>query len=187
MAVSFFVILLLPLVNAHIIPGNGFTSGAVHPLTGIDHLLDMIAVGNVSIFVSAQKWWRMPLIFVTVMVAGGIAGHLGVNIPFVEYGIALSVVLLGFAIAAAKRLSFFWSSFFIALFAFFHGHAHGTEMSAITDPAYFIIGFVLSTTALHLSGVAVGLFSEKSKRFSMFVRAAGMLMSSVGIYLLVTI
>ncbi len=178
---------MMPLASAHLIGGSGFASGAFHPLNGIDHLLAMTAVGIISILVNAKTWWRLPIIFATVMVMGGIAGYLGISLPYVNYGIALSVVLLGLAIVAAKRLSFFWSSALIGLFAFFHGHAHGTELPAIVSPALFILGFVASTILMHLFGVLIGLYTERSKLFSQLIRSAGIVMSGIGTYFLLTI
>ena len=152
---------LIPIfASAHILSGNGFSNGILHPLTGLDHLLAMLAVGIISVRLGGKYLWIGPSIFVSSMILGGILGIYGVNFTFVETGIALSVILSGIAIVLNK-LSAKITLPIIALLAIFHGHAHGSEMGGIHNPALYTIGFALSTASLHFAGVALGHFASK--------------------------
>ena len=126
-------LLLAPtLAHAHTGVGDtsGFAHGFGHPLTGLDHLLAMIAVGLWAAQIGGRALWAVPLTFVSIMAVGGALGIAGVPVPFVEQGIATSVLLLGLLIAFAVRMPLGFSVPLVALFAICHGHAHGAEMVA---------------------------------------------------------
>lgn len=155
----FAMVLLVPaLADAHVGVGetSGFIHGLTHPLFGLDHVCAMVAVGLWAAQLGGRSLWVVPLTFVSVMVLGGMLGMLGVELPFVEQGIVLSVLMLGVLIAAAVRLPLWVSSGVVGVFALFHGHAHGAEMPVETSGLTYAIGFVLATASLHLSGVAFG-------------------------------
>ena len=148
---------------AHIIQGaqGGFGSGFAHPLTGPDHFLAMFAVGLWGAQMGGRPVWTLPVTFPLIMVIGGIAGMLGVPLPGIEIGIALSILALGLAIAFAWRPAEWVALILIAFFALCHGHAHGAELPLSADPADYAIGFVLATGMIHLSGIGVGLALNK--------------------------
>jgi urease accessory protein len=91
---------------AHSIQGvpTGFAGGFEHPLTGPDHFLAMFAVGVWGAQMGGRSVWTLPVVFPLIMTMGGIAGMSGVVLPHVETGIALSVLVLGLAIRAHRRL-----------------------------------------------------------------------------------
>src|SRR5262245_40106811 len=111
-------------------PGHDLLHGLQHPLTGLDHILAMFAVGLWAVQRGGRAVWLVPLTFVLVMTIGGAIGISGVSLPFVEPGIVLSVVILGVFVAAAVRLPLPVSASIVGLFAIVHGYAHGTEISA---------------------------------------------------------
>jgi len=160
------------LASAHIIPGttHGLREGLVHPWSGLDHLLAMIAVGLWAAQHRGTAMWRIPLAFVAVMAAGGILGMAGVALPGAEFGIALSVAVLGVLIATAAQFKTGWSMALVGAFALFHGFAHGHEMPAAVSALPFSVGFVGSTLALHGLGIGVGLFFQQQPRL---IRVAG--------------
>lgn len=133
----------------------GFVTGLAHPVGGTDHLLAMIAVGVWASMLGGRALWALPGAFVAAMLAGGVAGFVGLPIPGVEPMILASVVLLGVAAALALRLSPVWAAAGVAMFGLFHGHAHGAEAGAAGFAAY-ALGFALSTMGLHLAGLALG-------------------------------
>ncbi len=136
---------------------GGFLSGFNHPLTGLDHIVAMVAVGLWGAFLGPPAMWILPVVFPVVMALGGALGILGVPIPKVEIGIALSGVILGLMVAFAARPSLRIAAVIVGFFAIFHGHAHGTELPESANALTFAIGFVVSTGLLHLSGIALGL------------------------------
>lgn len=176
------VFLLAPSpASAHVIGGNGFASGITHPLLGLDHLLAMIAVGIIAVQSGGRAVWSVPLAFVSAMILGGILGMAGVQLPFVETGIAFSLLVFGSLIAVSKKLPTSLAIVCVSLFALFHGHAHGTEMTAASNPVLFTTGFILSTAALHSAGILAGL-SAKRASFSLYVlKASGVAMSVAGV------
>lgn len=137
--------------------GSGFVSGFTHPLTGLDHIAAMVAVGMWGAFLGSRATWLLPVIFPMVMAVGGALGVAGVPLPGVEIGIALSAVALGLMVAFAVRPPLWVAGVLVGIFAIFHGHAHGTELPKSANAMAFAGGFVISTGILHLCGIAFGL------------------------------
>ena len=140
---------------------GGFLSGLKHPVSGLDHLLAMFAVGLWGAYLGRPLVVALPVIFPAVMVLGGLLGIAGVPIPPVEVGIALSVFLLGAAIAAAYRAPVWLACALVGVFGLFHGYAHGQELPTAADPVAYGLGFVLATGALHGAGILVGLLNAR--------------------------
>ncbi len=162
---------------------GGFTTGLLHPVLGLDHVLAMVAVGLWGAFLGSPAIWLLPVVFPLVMTFGGVLGILGVPLPAVEIGIALSAVVIGGLVAAASRPPLVLAALIVAVFAIFHGYAHGTELPASADPLAFSLGFVISTGLLHLGGVALGLLARwRSGRIA--VRAGGGLIAVLGLLFL---
>ena len=136
---------------------GGLTSGFLHPLFGLDHLVAMIAVGLWGAFLGSPAIWVLPIIFPLVMALGGALGVIGLPLPYVEAGIAGSAVVLGLMVAFAVRPPIWIAALIVGAFAIFHGHAHGTELPQAADPLAYSLGFVVSTGLLHLAGIALGL------------------------------
>lgn len=139
---------------------SGFASGFIHPLLGWDHIAAMVAVGIWGAFLGAPAIWVLPVVFPMVMAFGGALGILGMPLPGVEVGIALSAIVLGLMVALAARPPLWVAAVFVGAFAIFHGHAHGTELPAAADGVAFAGGFVLATGLLHLSGIVLGLLTK---------------------------
>ena len=179
--------LALPTVaHAHVIQSgaNGFQSGFEHPLTGPDHFLAMFAVGLWGAQMGGRSVWTLPVTFPLIMVLGGILGIVGIPLPGIETGIALSIVALGLAIAFAWKPAEWIALLLIAVFAICHGYAHGAELPKAADPADFAIGFVIATGLIHLFGIAVGLALHKPFE-GRIACALGALIALGGVYFLV--
>ncbi len=167
---------------AHTVDGSaagGFLGGFAHPLFGLDHIVAMVAVGLWGAFLGAPAIWLLPIVFPLVMALGGAIAILGVPVPAVEVGIALSAVTLGAMIALAARPPLVIAALIVGAFAIFHGHAHGAELPPGTDAVAFSVGFVAATGLLHLSGIALGLLAHwPAGRIA--VRVAGIGIALVG-------
>jgi urease accessory protein len=142
------------------LPG-GFLSGFFHPLTGYDHMLAMVSVGLWGAFLGRPLIIALPVIFPTVMVVGAGLAMAGVPAPPTEIGIAVSVLLLGAAIAAAWRAPIWAACLIVGVFALFHGYAHGKELPSAADPIGYAVGFVLATGLLHVCGIGIGLINNR--------------------------
>lgn len=164
---------------------TGFLSGFIHPLAGMDHLLAMVAVGVWGAVLRAPLLWALPVVFPLLMVVGGVVGILGIGLPGVEIGIAMSVLLLGLAIAAAWRAPVPAAIALVALFGVLHGHAHGTELPEAASPAAYAAGFVVSTGLLHLSGILLGSLDRFPRGLAM-LRCIGGAMGAAGGWMLAT-
>lgn len=161
---------------------SGFFAGIGHPLGGLDHLAAMLSVGIWSALTSKGKKlriWVAPVAFVAAMLAGATAGYLQFPLPMVEMGIALSVVLLGLMILARMELPLAVGTMVIALFAVYHGHAHGSE--ATGSILAYMVGLAVATATLHVAGIGLGLLMTRA-RFATF--AAGSVIAAAGAYLL---
>lgn len=135
-------------------PELGMISGFLHPLTGLDHILCMVAVGVFAFVLGGRALWLVPLSFVGMMVVGFLLGAGGVNLPYVELAIGLSSVVIGAVAAWGRPMPVGAAMALVGAFAIFHGHAHGAEMPASTGGLEFAFGFVAATSLLHLSGIA---------------------------------
>ncbi|MEO8617084.1 MAG: HupE/UreJ family protein [Luteolibacter sp.] len=175
------LIIMPSTASAHSAQGSigGFLSGFKHPLTGLDHIVAMVAVGLWGAFLGGRAMWTLPVIFPIVMALGGALGVLGVPLPGVETGIALSGIVLGAMVALAARPPLWVAAVIVGIFAIFHGHAHGTELPEAANAMTFAIGFVISTGLLHLSGIAFGLL-VKWPWGRIAVRAGGVVIALIG-------
>ena len=162
----------------------GFLVGLLHPALGLDHLLAMLSVGILSAQIGGRALWGVPLTFVCVMIVGGLIGGYDIDLPLVESGIALSVTALGIALAAEKSMAIIWAMLFVGFFAVFHGHAHGAEMPDVGEPLLYGMGFVTGTAIIHLSGVGIGLMSNKITRGSVLLRFSGAGIAGIGLLML---
>ncbi|ULR42231.1 HupE/UreJ family protein [Rhizobium sp. K102] len=179
----------LPAVaSAHPAVGEaaGFSHGIAHPMSGLDHVLAMVMVGVFAFQLGGRAIWLLPATFVLVMAGGGALGVAGVNLPFVETGIALSVVVLGAIVALNVKAPQAAALGMVGLFAVFHGHAHGAEMPEDAAGLAYAAGFMIATGLLHGAGLALSyVIGRAGERRSIFVtRAAGCVAALSGLGIL---
>lgn len=156
---AFFCFLAPSAAFAHTGVGDthGFIHGFAHPLTGIDHILAMVAVGMVAAHLGGRAIWLVPASFVSAMSLAGVAGAAGIPIPFVEAGIACTVIALGLMVALEVQLPMAAAMALVGFFAIFHGHAHGTELPEDASGIAYGAGFMMATASLHALGIGIGL------------------------------
>jgi len=135
----------------------GFLTGLRHPVSGLDHVVAMVAVGIWGAQLGVPAIWLLPLTFPPVMAFGGFLALLGVPLPGVEIGIASSAIVLGAMVACAARPPLWLAAVVVGFFAVFHGHAHGTELPAGESGLLYSVGFVVATGCLHTIGIGIGL------------------------------
>lgn len=157
---------------------GGFVSGLLHPLTGTDHLLAMLAVGLWAASLGGRAVWALPLAFVAALAAGGIAGVMGVQMPMVEPAILASLVVFGVATAIALKVPVAAAVAGTAAFGLAHGLAHGSEVVGDFPP--FAIGFVLASLALHLAGLLIGRLPILPRALGAGVAMAGVALAVAG-------
>ncbi|AXA65069.1 HupE/UreJ family protein [Pseudomonas oryzihabitans] len=178
-------LLLAPaLAFAH--PGhaeNGLAAGVLHPLTGLDHLLAMLAVGLWAAQQQGKARLALPCTFVGTMLIGGLLGFAGLELPLLETGIAASVLALGLLVALAARPPVAAAVGLTAAFALFHGVAHGLELPEMGNPWAYALGFVAATATLHGLGYAVVRYLPQAA--TPLVRLAGVATAVAGGWLLV--
>jgi len=188
--VSGLAMLLVPAMlgtaDAH--PGHrdvhGFVQGLVHPVSGVDHILAMVMVGVFAAQLGGRAIWLVPASFVAVMLLGGVLGVAGLHVPFLEFGIALSVLVLGSIVAFRLSAAVPAAMALVGCFALFHGFAHGAEIPETVGGLDYGLGFVAATVLLHAAGVGFGLGTGWTKAGRMLVRAAGALAAIVGLALI---
>jgi urease accessory protein len=152
-------LLLWPVTTyAHVRGGEaiGFASGFEHPISGLDHVLAMVAVGLWGAQLGPPAVWLLPVTFPMVMAFGGMLGLMGVKLPGVEVCIALSAIALGLMVLREAKPNLLAAAFLVGFFAIFHGHAHGTELPPGANGLLYSIGFVIATGLLHATGIAIG-------------------------------
>jgi urease accessory protein len=167
---------------AHVGAGSvsSFGAGFDHPISGLDHVAAMVAVGLWAALKGGRAIWIWPAAFVTVMLVGGAVGMAQVEVPFVEPAILASVVALGLLVALAIDLPVWIGAAVIGAFAFFHGHAHGMEVPETATGAEYMAGFAIATALLHLAGIAFARGAAKLQ-WRPAIRAAGALCVLAGL------
>lgn len=160
---------------------GGFAAGFTHPLSGLDHMLAMVAVGIWGAFLGRPLLYALPMLFPAAMALGGGIGMAGIPLPPVELGIALSVLVLGTLIFLALRLPVALACAIVAIFALFHGYAHGMELPSAADPIGYSAGFVLCTGLLHLAGIGLGMLRAVPAG-TLALRGAGGVMALTGVW-----
>jgi urease accessory protein len=164
--------------------GHTALQGLLHPVSGVDHLLAMLAVGLLAFSLGGRALWMVPLAFVFMMAVGGVLGATGVEMLGIEQGIAASVLVLGVLLVVAARLPMILAVLLAGAFAVFHGAAHGLEGAAGgTVSASYFAGFLLTTLVLHCAGIALGAaFTEKN---GMLQRATGAALGFAGLLMII--
>jgi urease accessory protein len=164
---------------------GGLASGFLHPLGGLDHVLAMVAVGLLAWNLGGRALWLVPLAFVAAMAAAGAIGMAGTALPLVELGIGLSVVAIGGLVALGLRLPTALAMGIAAVFAIFHGHAHGTEMDPTASGLAYGLGFVAATVLLHATGILAGLgLGRLAAGGGALSRASGAAIAALGVLIL---
>lgn len=173
--ISILVALVIPdMALAHVGHDAGFAGGVMHPLTGADHLLAMLAVGLWAAVMGGRAIWALPVSFVVALGVGGILGTVGVVGAGVEPAILATVIILGAVSAMALRLPLPFAVSMVAGFGLLHGMAHG---AAVAGPLFpFAAGFIAASLMLHLAGLALG-------RFAMTARILGAATALAGLFL----
>jgi urease accessory protein len=144
---------------------HGFAHGFLHPIGGFDHVLAMVAVGLCAAQLGGRALWLIPMTFVAIMALGGFVGMSGIEIPFIETGIAASVVVLGLMVAFQASLPIGVAVGLVGFFALFHGYAHGLEMPVDASMLGYALGFMSATATLHILGIGIGNATWKAGKF----------------------
>jgi urease accessory protein len=183
LAVLLVTVVLWPVAAwAHVQSGEagGFLSGMSHPVSGLDHVVAMIAVGLWGAQLGMPAIWILPVAFPMMMAVGGMLGLIGMPLPGVEIGIALSAVVLGALVLGRVRLPLAAAVVVVGFFAVFHGHAHGTELPAGQNALLYSLGFVMATGLLHAVGITIGLI-QRWELGGQVLRVAGGLVLIAGL------
>jgi urease accessory protein len=182
-AAALLTALWAPSALGHVLQSEayGFVTGFLHPISGADHVLAMVAVGLWGAQLGAPALWALPVAFPLVMAMGAMLGFLGVPIPGVEYGIAASAIALGAAVAFGVRPPLVVAALVVGCFAIFHGHAHGTELPPGQSALLYSIGFVVATGCLHAVGIGIGTVHDR-RWGRPLLRVAGAVVAGGGLF-----
>lgn len=185
LTVALLGVLLAAPAAAHVESGvagdGGFISGMVHPVTGLDHVVAMVAVGLWGAILRAPAIWVLPIAFPLIMTAGAIVAIVGFTLPAIDMGIAASAIVLGGMVATNTRPPLAVAFVLIAFFAIYHGYPHGKALPDFGVPLLYAAGFVVSTGLLHLGGIALGQLHEWQTGRKL-VRALGLAIALTGVY-----
>jgi urease accessory protein len=188
--IKFFLVLVMCLVltpsaHAHVEGGQavGFVTGLQHPWSGLDHVLAMIAVGLWGAQLGNPALWVLPVTFPMVMSFGAMMGLLGMPLPGIEIGIAVSAIILGGMVLGEVKPKLIIAAIMVGVFAIFHGHAHGTELPPGQSGLLYSMGFVIATGVLHGIGILIGLI-HRWPAGKLALRFAGAFIAVMGIFFL---
>jgi urease accessory protein len=176
---------LTPSAHAHVQQGQAvsFMTGLEHPWSGLDHVLAMIAVGLWGAQLGNPAIWTLPITFPLVMSLGAMMGLLGIPLPGIEIGIAISAIVLGIMVLGEVRPKLIVAATLVGCFAVFHGHAHGTELPAGQSGLLYSMGFVIATGCLHGIGIAIGLI-HRWPLGKLALRGSGAVIAVMGLFFL---
>jgi urease accessory protein len=162
---------------------HGFAAGLLHPVTGIDHLLALVAVGWWSAATQGERWWFVPSMFAATMLLGALLGLAGLVTPAIEPMIAITVIAFGALLLARTRTPIVLAMALAAAFALLHGIAHGTE-APLDDATGWIVGMLVATLFLHLAGALCAHFARR--RAAWLTPLAGSVGVATGVALVVS-
>lgn len=174
-----FGLLMSSVCDAHGFAGSGW----VHPLTGVDHMLAMIAVGAWSAQLGGRSLIYVPVAFLVAMLVGGIVGFERLDLAGTEFGIGLSVLTLGIAIATESSATLGVAAIGVGLFGICHGYSHGYEIPAAQNWLRYSIGFLITTACLHAAGAVGAMLLLEQARQVRWLRLAGSAAAAIGAYL----
>lgn len=168
-------------------PGYGshvhsFAGGFLHPISGFDHILAMVAVGFWVVQLGGRAVWKLPFVFVLLMLVGGLLNSSGVSLPGVESFIVSSGLIFGLLLTFRTSLSFSMGASLVGFFALFHGYAHVNELGDHQAFSY-ILGFAAMTLLLHVVGISVGLLSTQKYPRSLQWFGVATVFASLGLIL----
>ena len=163
---------------------HGFVTGFAHPVGGLDHVLAMVTVGIFAWQLGGRALWLVPATFVLAMAAGAVLGMAQLPLPFVEIGIAISVIVLGAVVAFARGTPIALAVALVGMFAIFHGHSHGTEVAFDAGASAYVAGFMLATALLHVAGIALGCAIGRIADSRAAYRLGGALVALAGLAIL---
>lgn len=180
-----FCLLIASPALAHVEQGQaaGFVTGLEHPWSGLDHVLAMIAVGLWGAQLGNPALWILPVTFPMVMAMGAMMGLLGIPVPGIEIGIAVSAILLGVMVLGEVKPKLYIATVMVGFFAIFHGHAHGTELPAGQSGLLYSMGFVIATGVLHGIGILIGTI-HRWPAGKLALRGAGAFIAAMGVFFL---
>jgi len=150
-----------------------FSAGLRHPLTGLDHLLAMLTVGLWCVTRGGRAVWLWPVTFIGFMLLGFTVAGTGLPVPYVEAAVSSSVVILGLCVALAVKAPAWLGAGLVGLFAFFHGHAHGSEAVSPQLVSY-AAGLVLATVVIQAAGIGLGRAAQRAYGLSALRLAGGL-------------
>lgn len=162
-----------------------FHTGVQHPWSGLDHMVAMLAVGLWGVQLGGVMVWRLPLVFLAMMLTGAAVagGETGVS-PLVEHAIVASVLVLGLLLAVARHLPAWLAICIVGAAAIAHGHAHATDYALANgnSPAAYAMGFALSSALLLAAGAGIGILLRRHHAI-VLVRFAGGAVAVCGVLL----
>lgn len=159
---------------------TGLASGLLHPISGLDHILAMVAVGLWGAQLGLPALWLLPVTFPMVMAFGGMLGLIGVALPGIEIGIAVSAIVLGLMVAWEAQPPLWAAAVLVGFFAIFHGNAHGRELPPGADAVLYSVGFVVATGCVHACGIGIGTIHRwQAGRATLRIAGAGVTLAGV--------
>jgi urease accessory protein len=164
---------------------SGLAAGLMHPFSGLDHLLAMVAVGLWAAQDGGRKVWLLPTTFMIMLAVGASIAMQWQALPLFEAGIAASVLALGLLIALSMQLSAVLSVAITALFGLLHGYAHGIELPASAAPVEYALGFLAATATLHFTGIATGILTRN--RYALLSKLLGVAIAASGAWMLAAV
>jgi urease accessory protein len=180
LTVSLFALGLPALALAHTGIGHGFMQGVAHPLGGMDHLLAMVAVGLLAGRCGGAPQWQIPTSFIAMMACGTLIGMAAIPLPFIEAGIALSIVVFGLMLMSNRSPSLLLTTLAVGFFALFHGHAHGTEAAGNISGLAYATGLLSVSALLHACGALAAVLLIRTHRASA-LRLSGSVLAVAGV------
>lgn len=184
-AATVYTFMFIPSAQAHVQQGQAvsFLTGLEHPVSGLDHILAMVAVGLWGAQLGNPAIWLLPIAFPMMMAFGAMMGLIGMGLPGIEIGIAVSAIVLGCMVMGEVRPKLAVAVIVVGFFAVFHGHAHGTELPAGQSGLLYSMGFVIATGCLHAAGIVIGLI-HRWPAGRLILRGGGAVIAMMGVFFL---
>lgn len=168
---------------------HGMLSGVGHPILGFDHLFFISLIGIAVLY--SKRRFSISFVYITTMVLGVLAMYFGFVMPYAEFGIVLSLIILGALVFSAHKVSTNVLVTLLAFFGFFHGSAFGQSIAGVEagGGVSVLAGYLIGLVGVqYLIIFCAGQFLQYMDKYvldrNLPARLSGAAVAGVGMFLL---
>lgn len=144
------------MANAHMLGADhDIMAGLLHPLTGADHLLTLLAAGFWAARLGRTTRIVVPLVLLFALLTGALFAMSGVRWSLIEPALWSSVLVMAWLALRGVALGAFVGCVLSVTVGVLHGYAHAVGFSVDHNLGWFATGMMMTSAALLGAGAAL--------------------------------